>query len=150
MVGFVYFLSDFSRSRSSGLKTFCKKKNCFSKILELKGKHLCQSSFKVAECFKKDTLAMSFSVNFTKSLKNVLQKLCFLEPVRRFASEIAKFQVTLSPFLKEAVVFNCLSIKNNKIWYFPIHSSLIFLKMMLTKCIFDFHPIPEKKPNRGS
>ena len=146
VVGFVYFLTDFPRSRSSDLKAFYKKK-MFLKKFRIQRKTLApESSFKVAECFFKKTLAQvwSFSVNFAKFLRNVLQKLCFVELLQRFASEIAKFQATLSLFLKEAVVFNCLSIKNNKTWYFLFHLPLISFKMMLTKHIFNYHPIPEK------
>ena len=72
-----------------------------------------------------------------------------MEPLQRFTFEIAKFQATSSPFLKEAVAFNCLSIKNNKTWYFLIHPPLISFKMMLTKLIFDYHPILEKNQIGG-
>ena len=75
---FVYFLSIFSRSRSSYLQAFCKK--CVFKIFsESKGKHLCQSllsnkvarvSFliKLQDVFKR-LLRRSFSVNFLKFIR---------------------------------------------------------------------------------
>ena len=145
VVGFVYFLSDFSRSRSSDLKAFCKK-NVFLKKSEFNGKHLCQSFLlKLQNALKKRLWCMCFSVNFTKVLRNFLYKLSFVEHLQRFGSEIAKFQAVSSPFLKEAVIFNCLSIKNNKTWYFVIYLPLISFKIMLTKYIFDYHPILEKK-----
>ena len=145
VVGFVYFLSDFSRSRSSDLKAF-RKKNLVLKNVRIQKKKSCASLLlKLQNVLKKRLWHRSVSVNFTKFLRNVLQKLCFVELLQRFASEIAKFQATSSPFLKEAVVFNCHSIKNNKTWYFLFHPPLIFFKMMLTKHIFNYHPISEKK-----
>ena len=48
-----------------------------------------QSSFKVAEFFKRETLAQVFLCKFHKILKE-----CFVEPLQRFASEVARFQVT--------------------------------------------------------
>ena len=73
VVGFVYFLSDFSRSRSSDLKAFCKKK--FLKDFRIQRKTLVpESSFKVAECFKKETLAQVFLCKFHKIFKK-----CFVE-----------------------------------------------------------------------
>ena len=111
---------------------------------------MCQSLLlKLENVLKKRLRHRSFSVNFTKFLRNVLQKLCFVEPLQRFASEIAKFQATPLLFIKESVVSNCLSIKNNKTWYFLIHLPLIFLKIILPRHIFDYHPILEKKTNRG-
>ena len=62
---------------------------------------------------------------------------------------MANFQATSSPIVKEAVVFNCLSTKNNKTWHFLIHPPLISFKMVLTKHIFDYHPNPEKKQIGG-
>ena len=113
VVGFVYFLSGFSRCRSSDLKPFWRK--CFLKTSEFKGNRLCQSLLlKLQNSLKKRLWHRSLSVNFIKFLRNVLQKLCFVELLQRFASEIAKFQDTSSPFLKEPVAFNCLSIKNHK------------------------------------
>ena len=103
-----------------------------------------ESSFKVAECFKKETLAQVFHCRFHKMFKK-----CFVQPLQRFASEIAKFQATSSLFIKESVVFNCLSIKNNKTWYFLIHLPLIYFKAILPKHIFDYHPVAEEKTNRG-
>ena len=112
VVGFVYFLSNLSRSISSELKTFCKtNKKIFLKDFKIQRKTLVpESSFKVAECFKKDTLARVFHCKFHRVFKK-----CFVEPLQSFAPEIAKFQDTSSLFIKHSVVFNCLSIKNNKI-----------------------------------
>ena len=111
---------------------------------------MCQSLLlKLQNFSKKRHWHRSFSVNFTNFLRNVLQKLCFVEPLQRFASEIAKFQATSSLFIKESVVFNCLSIKNNKTRYFLFHLPLIYFKAILPKHIFDYRPIPEKKTNRG-
>ena len=57
VIGFVYFLSDFSRSRSSDLKVFCKK-NLSLKNVRIQRKTVApESSFEVAECFKKEILA---------------------------------------------------------------------------------------------
>ena len=70
---FVYFLSIFSRSRSSYLQAFCEK--CVFKIFsEFKGKHLCQSllSNKVAGCFKKRLLHRSFPVIFLKFIRTAM------------------------------------------------------------------------------
>ena len=100
-----------------------------------------EPSFKITECSEKKFFLCKFHKIF---------ELSFVEHLQRFGSEIGKFQAVSSPFLKEAVVFNCLSIKNNKTWYFVIHLPLISFKIMLTKYIFDYHPIPEKKTNRGS
>ena len=126
-------------------------KKLFLKISEFKGKYLCQSLLlKLQNILKKRLWHRSFSVNFTKLLRNVLEKLCFVKPLQRFASEIAKLKATSSLFLKEAVLFNYLSIKSNKTWYFLIHPPLISFKMMLAKHIFYDHPLPERKPNRGS
>ena len=70
---FVYFLSIFSRSRSSYLQAFCKK-DVFKMFSEFKGKHLCQSllSNKVAGCFKKRLLHRSFSVNFLRFIRTTM------------------------------------------------------------------------------
>ena len=146
VVGFVYFLSNLSRSISSELKTFCKtNKKIFLKDFRIQRKTLVpESSFKVAECFKKETLAQVFHCRFHKIFKK-----CFVEHLQRFASEIAKFQATSSRFIKESVLFNCLSIKNNKTRYFLFHLPLIYFKAILPKHIFDYRPIPEKKTNRG-
>ena len=74
VVGFVYFLIDFSRSRSSDLKAFCKKQ-LFLKKFRIQRKTLVpESSFKVAECFKKETLAQVFLCKFHKIFKK-----CFVE-----------------------------------------------------------------------
>ena len=78
VVGFVVisqgFLSDFSRSRSSDLKAFCKK-SLFLKNFRIQRKTLVpESSFKVAECFKKETLAQVFLCKFHKIFKK-----CFVE-----------------------------------------------------------------------
>ena len=95
------FLSDFSRSRSSDLKVFCKK-IVFKKFQNSKKKQLCQSLLlKLLNILKKRLWNRSFSVNFTKFLRNILQKL-FWEALQRFASEIAKCQATSSLFLKES------------------------------------------------
>ena len=149
VVGFAYFLSDFSRSRSSDLKAFCKK-SLFLDNFRIQRKTLVpESSFKVTECFKTETLTKVFLCKFQKVFGNVLQKLCFVEPLKRFAFEIANFQATSSPILKEAVVFNCLSTKFNKTWHFLIHPPLISFKMVLTKNIFDYHSISEKSQIGG-
>ena len=150
MVGFVYFLSNLSRSISSELKTFCKtNKKIFLKDFRIQRKTLVpESSFKVAECFKKQTLEQVFICKFHKILRNVLQKL-FLEPLQRFTSEIAKFQAASSLFLKESVFFNCISIRNSKTWYFLIHPPLISYKMMLTKHISITTLFQKKKQIRG-
>ena len=75
VVVFVYFLSDFSRSISSDLKPFCKKKKMFLKDFRIQRKTLVpESSFKVAECFKKETLAQVFLCKFHKTFKK-----CFVE-----------------------------------------------------------------------
>ena len=73
IVSFAYFLSIFSRSRSSYLQAFCKK-NVFKNCSEFKGKHLSQSllSNKVAGCFKKRLLHRSFSVNFWKFIRTAM------------------------------------------------------------------------------
>ena len=34
-------------------------------------------------------------------------------------------------------------------WYFQIHLSLIYFKTMLSKHVFDDHPIPEKNQTGG-
>ena len=78
-----------------------------------------------------------------------MYKLCFLELLQRFASEIATFQASSSFFIKESVVFNCLNIKINKTWVFIIHLPLIYFKIILPKQIFNYHPIPEKKQIGG-
>ena len=76
VVGFVYFLSNLSRSISSELKTFCKtNKKMFLKDFRIQRKTLVpESSFKVAECFKKETLAQVFLCKFHKTFKK-----CFVE-----------------------------------------------------------------------
>ena len=66
-----------------------------------------------------------------------------------FASKIAKLQATSSLFIKYSVVFNGLSIKNNKTWYFIINLPLIFLKIIQPKHIFDYDFIPEKTRRGG-
>ena len=70
---FVYFLSIFSRSRSSYLQSFCEK-GVFKNFSEFKGKHFCLSllSNKVAECFKKRLLHRSFSVNYWKFIRTAM------------------------------------------------------------------------------
>ena len=74
VVGLVYFLSHFSRSRSSELKAFCKK-SLFLKNFRIQRKTLVpESSFKVAECFKKETLTQVFLFKF----HNFFRK-CFVE-----------------------------------------------------------------------
>ena len=75
VVGFVYFLSDFSRSRSSDLKAFCKK-NVFKRFQNSKENNVPESSFKVAECFKKEALAQVFLCKFYKIFKK-----CFVEAI---------------------------------------------------------------------
>ena len=148
VVGFVYFLSDFSRSRSSDLKHFVKK--IFLKDFRIQRKTMCQSLLlKLQNVLKKKLWHRSFSVNFTKFLRNVLQKLYFVEPQQMFASKIAKLQATSSLFIKYSVVFNGLSIKNNKTWYFIINLPLIFLKIIQPKHIFDYDFIPEKTSRGG-
>ena len=75
VVGFVYFLSNLSRSISSELKTFCEKKVFLLKDFRIQKKTLLpKSSFKVAECFKKETLAQVFLCKFHKIFKK-----CFVE-----------------------------------------------------------------------
>ena len=144
--GFAYFLSDFSKSRSSDLKA----KKYFKNISQFKGEHLCPSLLlKLQNVLKKRLCHRSFSVNFTKFLRNVLQKLYFVEPQQMFASKIAKLQATSSLFIKYSVVFNGLSIKNNKTWYFIINLPLIFLKIIQPKHIFDYDFIPEKTSRGG-
>ena len=126
------------------------KKKLFLKNFRIQRKTLVpESSFKVAECFKKQTLEQVFICKFHKILRNVLQKL-FLEPLQRFTSEIAKFQAASSLFLKESVFFNCISIRNSKTWYFLIHPPLISYKMMLTKHISITTLFQKKKTNKGS
>ena len=72
VVGFVYFLSDFSRSRSSDLKAF-RKKNLFLKNVRIQKKKSCASLLlKLQNVLKKRLWHRSFSVNFTKFLRNVL------------------------------------------------------------------------------
>ena len=148
VVGFVYFLSDFSRSRSSDLKHFVKK--IFLKDFRIQRKTMCQSLLlKLQNVLKKKLWHRSFSVNFTKFLRNVLQKLYFVEPQQMFASKIAKLQATSSLFIKYSIVFNGLSIKSNKTWYFIINLPLIFLKIIQPKHIFDYDFIPEKTRRGG-
>ena len=75
VVGFVYILSNLSRSRSSDLKEFCIKKKIFLKDFRIQRKALVsESSFKVAECFEKETLAQVFLYKFHKTFKK-----CFIE-----------------------------------------------------------------------
>ena len=63
VVGFVYFLRNFSRSISSELKAFCKK--MLLKDFRIQKKTLVsESSIKVAGCFKKETLAQVFHCKF--------------------------------------------------------------------------------------
>ena len=146
VVGFVYFLSDFSRSRSSDLKAFCKK-NILKRFQN--SKHLCQSLLlKLQNVLKNRFWHRSFFVNFTKFLRNVLQELCFVQLLQRFAPEIAKSQATSSLFIKESVVFNCLSIKSNKTWYFLFHLPLIYFKI-LPKHIFDYTLFQKKNKQGG-
>ena len=66
----MYFLSIFSRSRSSYLQAFCEK-GIFQNFSEFKGKYLCQSllSNKVAGCFKRRLLHRSFPVIFLKFIR---------------------------------------------------------------------------------
>ena len=88
VVGFVYFLNDLSRRRSSDLKAFCKK-SLFLKSFKIQRKTLVpESPFKVTESFKKETLTQVFLCKF----HNFFRK-CFVEPLQRFASEIAKFHL---------------------------------------------------------
>ena len=106
------------------------------------------SSFKVAECFKKETLTHVFLCKFHKIFKK-----CFVEAVLRTSTKVyfwnrATFQATSSPFLKESVVFNCLNIKNNKTWHFLIQPPLISFTMMLVRHISITNLL--KKSNRGS
>ena len=70
---FVYFLSIFSRSRSSYLQAFCKK-GIVKNFSEFKGKHLCQSllSNKVAGWFIKRFPHRYFSVNFLKFIRTAM------------------------------------------------------------------------------
>ena len=75
VVGFAYFLSDFSRSRSSDLKASCKK--MFLKDFRIQRKTLVpETSFKVGECFKEETLAQVFLCKFHKIFKK-----CFVEAI---------------------------------------------------------------------
>ena len=144
--GFAYFLSDFSKSRSSDLKA----KKYFKNISQFKGEHLCPSLLlKLQNVLKKRLCHRSFSVNFTKFLRNVLQKLCYVEPLQRFANEIAKFQATSPLFIKESVVFHCFSIKNDKTWYFRIHLLLIQFQIILPKHIFDYNLFQKKHKQGG-
>ena len=70
MVGFVYFLSDFSRSRSSDLKAFYKK-HLFLKNFRIQRKTFVpESTFKIAGYFKKETLSQAFLCKFHKMFKN--------------------------------------------------------------------------------
>ena len=74
VVGFVYFLKNFSRSKNSDLKHFAKKK-LFLKDFRIERKTLVpESSFKVSECFKKETRAHVFLCKHHKIFKK-----CFLE-----------------------------------------------------------------------
>ena len=74
VVGFVYFLSDFSRSKSSNLEAF-RKKDLFLKNVRMQRKTVVpESSFEVAECFKKETPAQVFLCKFHKVFKK-----CFVE-----------------------------------------------------------------------
>ena len=98
-----------------------------------------ESSFKVAECFKKETLAQVFHCRFHKMFKK-----CFVQPLQRFASEIAKFQATSSLFIKESVVFNCLNIENKKTWF----SCFLILKSFYPNT-FLITALFQKKTNRG-
>ena len=72
VVSFVYFLSNLSRSRSSDLKAFCEK-NVFIKRFQRKTL-VPESSFKVVECFKEETLVQVFLCKFHKIFKK-----CFVE-----------------------------------------------------------------------
>ena len=77
------FLSDFSRSRSSDLKVFCKK-IVFNKFQNSKKKTVVsESSFKVAEYFKKKTLEQVFLCKFHKILKKY-----FVEAVLRSSTKV--------------------------------------------------------------
>ena len=68
VVDFLYFLKDFSRSSSSGLKHFAKK--MFLKDFRIQKKALVpESSFYVVECFKKETLEKVFVCKFDKMFK---------------------------------------------------------------------------------
>ena len=78
VVGFVYFLGDFSRNKSSNLRAFWKKK-LFLKNFRIERKTLVpESSFKVAECFKIETQAQVFLYKF-----HLIFKKCFVEAMFR-------------------------------------------------------------------
>ena len=141
MVGFVYFLSDFSRSRSSDLKAFCKK-NVFKRFQNSKENNVPESSFKFAKCFKKEALAQVFLCKFYKIFKKCFVEAMFCRTSTKVCfKRFAKFQATSSLFVKESVVFNCLSIKTNKTLYFLIQLPLIYFKIILPKHIFGYHGI---------
>ena len=66
VVGSVYYLSDFSRSRSRDLQAFRKKK-CFFKKIRIQRKTLVpESSFKITECSEKEILVHVFLCKFHK------------------------------------------------------------------------------------
>ena len=76
VVRFVYFLSNLSRSRSSDLKAFWKKSAL--KGFRIERKTLVpESSFKVARCIKKETLAQVFLCKFHIVFKKIFVEAMF-------------------------------------------------------------------------
>ena len=101
-----------------------------------------ESSFKVAGCFKKETLTQVFLCKFYKIFKKCFVEAMFCRTSTKVCfKRFAKFQATSSLFVKESVVFNCLSIKTNKTLYFLIQLPLIYFKIILPKHIFGYHGI---------
>ena len=75
-----------------------------------------------------------------------MKKLCFAEPLHRFASEIAKFQATSSLFMKESVIFNRNVLKKlcfaeplhrfaSEIAKFQATSSLFMKESVIFNCL---------------
>ena len=90
VIGFAYFWKDFSRSRSSDLRHFAKKKKKNLKDFRIQTKTLVpESSFKVAEFFNKETLAQVFLCIFHK----IKKKKCFVAAMfcRTFKKILPKY-----------------------------------------------------------
>ena len=108
VVGFVYSLSDFSRSRSSDLKAFCKKR-VFKKFQNSKETFVAESTFKV-EWHCQKLWHRSFSVNFTKFLRIAMffrtsTKTCFWNfrpPHHRFSKNQFSYQPAPNFFKNDA------------------------------------------------
>ena len=97
MVIFAYFLSDFSSSRSSHTKLFCKK----SVFIEFKGKLLRLSPLiKLLHVLKGDPCTGLFLWN----LRVFQKQLCFVEPLQTYIFGSAIFHATFTSLLLNKIV----------------------------------------------